>query len=98
MAVPDILQHQIDLFRASSRVAILDQKGFLEDSWVSILMGHGIFPEKNDPLIDFMDAGKLAEHFRKVRASIQQAVAAMPDHAAFVRHVVGDDEPGRQAA
>jgi tryptophan halogenase len=98
MAVPDILQHQIDLFRNSSRVAILDQQGFLEDSWASILLGHGIFPEKNDPFIEMMDPGKLAEHFRKIRASIQQAVAQMPDHAAFVQHVVGDDPPARQAA
>jgi tryptophan halogenase len=65
---------------------------------VSILMGHGIFPEKNDPLIDFMDPGKLAEHFRKIRDSIQQAVAAMPDHAAFVRHVISEDEPARRVA
>ncbi len=96
MAVPDILRHQIDLFRSSSRVAILDQQGFLEDSWVSILMGHGIFPEKNDPLIDYMDADRLADHFRKIRDSIRQAVAAMPDHAAFVRHVVSDDVPGQR--
>jgi tryptophan halogenase len=98
MAVPDILQHQIDLFRESSRVAILDQQGFLEDSWVSILMGHGIFPEKNDPFIDLMDPGYLLDHFHKVRDSIRRAVGAMPDHAAFVRHVVGDDPPGRRAA
>jgi len=99
MAVPDILRHQIELFRASSRVAILDQQGFLEDSWVSILMGHGIFPEKNDPFIDLMDANRLAEHFRKIRASIRHAVAGMPDHAGFVRHVVGNgDMQKRQVA
>jgi tryptophan halogenase len=98
MAVPDILQHQIDLFRESSRVAILDQQGFLEDSWVSILMGHGIFPEKNDPFIDLMDPGFLLDHFHKVRDSIRRAVGAMPDHAAFVQHVVSDDPPGRRAA
>jgi tryptophan halogenase len=61
-------------------------------------MGHGIFPEKNDPFIDLMDKASLAEHFRKIRHSIRQAVDAMPDHAAFVRHVVGEDAPGRRAA
>jgi tryptophan halogenase len=98
MPVPDILQHQIDLFRDSSRVAILDQQGFLEDSWVSILLGHGIFPEKNDPFIDLMDERYLVEHFRKIRDSIRRAVDAMPDHAAFVNHVVSDEPAGRRAA
>jgi tryptophan halogenase len=65
---------------------------------VSILLGHGIFPEKNDPFIDLMDAGFLVEHFRKIRDSIRRAVDTMPDHAAFVRHVVGDDAAGRRAA
>jgi hypothetical protein len=45
-----------------------------------------------------MDAGQLAEHFRKIRASIRQAVDAMPDHAAFVDDVVSDEPAGRRAA
>jgi tryptophan halogenase len=98
MPIPDMLQHQIDVFRASSRVPIIDPQGFLEDSWVSILMGHRIFPEKNDPFIDLMDAGHLAEHFRKIRASIRQAVDAMPDHAAFVNYLVHNEPLGRRVA
>jgi tryptophan halogenase len=96
MPVSENLRHQIDLFRDSNRVAILDNQGFLEDSWASILMGHGIFPEKNDPFIDLMDAGQLAEHFRKIRASIRQAVDTMPDHAAFVDNLVGNEPLGRR--
>ena len=36
------------------------------------------------PLIDRMDLKRLEEHFRKVHATIRQAVGAMPDHGEFV--------------
>jgi glycine/D-amino acid oxidase-like deaminating enzyme len=42
MAVPDSLQHQIELFRESGRVAAYDRDGFSEPSFVSMLLGLGI--------------------------------------------------------
>jgi tryptophan halogenase len=89
MPIPDTLRHQIDLFRASGRVALHDKEGFSVDSHVAIMMGLGVVPETSDPLIDRMDGARLAEHFRKVHASIRQVVDTMPDHAAFIERVVG---------
>jgi tryptophan halogenase len=55
-----------------------------------MMLGHGIRPERTDPLIDRMDLAALADHFRKVRTTIRQVVGNMPDHAAFVAQVAGE--------
>jgi tryptophan halogenase len=89
MAIPDTLQHQIDMFRATSHVAIYDLQGFQVDSHASILLGHGIRPERGDQIIERMDAARLADHFQKVHATIRQVVGKMPDHAAFLAQVTG---------
>jgi Tryptophan halogenase len=87
MPIPDSLQHQIDLFRSSGRVAIFDRGGFLESSFISILYGLGVEPRAWDPFIDRMDERTLRTHFARLRSAIAGTVAAMPDHADYIaRH------------
>ena len=89
MPIPDSLRHQIDLFRATGHLPVYDPDGFQADSYASILLGHGVRPARNDQLIERMDSGRLADHFRKVHATIRQVVGTMPDHAAFLAQVSG---------
>ncbi|MDM4765205.1 tryptophan halogenase family protein [Pelomonas sp. SE-A7] len=87
MPIPDTLAHQIELFRASGRVAILDPEGFAEPSWVSLLLGLGVLPRGHDPLADRVPLDQLRQHFERVRQAITQTVAGTPDHAAYLeRH------------
>ncbi len=88
MPIPDTLAHQIELFRATGRVAILDRDGFSEPSWVSLYFGLGLRPEAYDPLVDAIDGGALVQHFARVRQAIHQTVAGMPSHDDYIaRHV-----------
>ncbi|MFN3302310.1 MAG: tryptophan halogenase family protein [Roseateles sp.] len=88
MPIPDSLAHQIELFRATGRVAVLDRDSFAEPSWVSLLMGLGVRPESYDPFIDLIDEAALVQHFARLRQAIHQTAAAMPDHGDYVaRHV-----------
>jgi hypothetical protein len=50
MSIPDGLAPQIEPFRRTGRVAILEPEGFAEPSWVPILMGLGVMPERYDPM------------------------------------------------
>ena len=84
MPIPDTLQHQIELFRTSGRVAIYDPEGFAEPSWVSIMMGLGVMPQSYDPFVDRIDQGQLRLHFARVRAAIAQTVEGMPDHGEYI--------------
>jgi tryptophan halogenase len=84
MPVPDSLSHQIELFRETGRVAVLDPDGFAEPSFVAMLMGLGVVPKRYDPFVDHIDIRQLHGHFAGLRDAIAQAVARMPDHGAYI--------------
>ena len=77
MPIPDTLAHQIELFRTTGRVAILDPDGFAEPSWVSLFLGLGLMPESYDPFVDHIDAQALLQHFVRLRQAITQTVGGM---------------------
>jgi tryptophan halogenase len=83
MAIPDSLHHQIELFRATGRVAIIDRAGFAEPSYVAMMMGLGVTPKRYDPLADRVDIRAAHGHFAELRDMIAQTVARMPDHGAY---------------
>jgi tryptophan halogenase len=84
MKIPDSLAHQIELFRTTGRVTILDRDGFSEPSFVSMLMGLGVMPERYDPFADDVDMRQLHGHFAGLRDLIAQTVAKMPGHGAYL--------------
>jgi len=84
MAIPDTLRHQIELFRETGRVAIVDRGGFAEPSFVAMMMGLGAVPKRHDPLAGRVDLRTVHGHFAALRDMIAQAVARMPDHGAYV--------------
>jgi tryptophan halogenase len=84
MPIPDSLSHQIELFRETGRVAVLDPDGFAEPSFVAMLMGLGVVPKRYDPFVDHIDIRQLHGHFAGLRDAIAQAVARMPDHGAYI--------------
>ena len=84
MPIPDALRHQIELFRESGRVVIYDPNGFSEPSFISMLLGLGVVPNKYDPFVDAIDLGQLQTHFLRLRESVNATVAAMPDHTEYI--------------
>jgi tryptophan halogenase len=84
MSIPDGLAHQIELFRQTGRVAILEPEGFAEPSWVSLLLGLGVFPHRYDPYVDLVDIDLVRRHMTSVHAAIQRMVKSMPTHAEFL--------------
>jgi tryptophan halogenase len=84
MAIPDTLAHQIELFRATGRVTILDRDGFAEPSFIAMLLGLGVVPERYDPFADDVDLRQLHGHFAGLRDLIAKTVAQMQGHAAYL--------------
>jgi hypothetical protein len=85
MPIPDSLRHQIELFRETGRVTILDRDGFAEPSFVAMMTGLGVMPKRYDPLADRDDLRQVHGHFASLRDMIAAAVSKMPDHDTFVR-------------
>jgi tryptophan halogenase len=89
MSIPDDLAHQIDLFRQTGRVAILEPEGFAEPSWVSMLLGLGVFPQRYDPYVDLVDIDVVRRHLHGVHDAIRRTVNAMPTQAEFLARLSG---------
>ena len=95
MPIPDALHHQIELFRETGRVVILDRDGFSEPSMVSMLMGLGVVPKTYDPFVDALNLDQLNTHFARLRQAIAGTVNAMPTHTDYIaRHVKAEPVPG----
>jgi tryptophan halogenase len=95
MPIPDTLRHQIEMFRETGRVVILDPQGFAEPSFVAMLMGLGVVPKTYDPFVDMIDLQQLHTHFLRVRDTIKHMVNAVPDHTDYIaRHAAADLVPG----
>jgi tryptophan halogenase len=98
MQIPDALAHQIEMFRETGRVAILDPDGFAEPSFVAMLLGLGVVPKRYDAFADQVDLRQLHGHFAGLRDLIAQAVARTPDHGAYIDSQVKAPLPAGMAA
>jgi tryptophan 7-halogenase len=84
MAIPEPLQHKIDLFRSTARVVPSFDELFDTRAWIHVMIGQGIIPESYHPLADQLPEARLKEFLDGLERAHLQQVAKMPDHAEFV--------------
>ncbi len=84
MTVPDSLADKMELWRRTAQVSRYSHGLFLEPSWIAVYLGQGIVPDGWDPRADLPDAAALDRALAGLHGGIAQAVAAMPDHAAYL--------------
>ncbi|WP_294318150.1 tryptophan halogenase family protein [uncultured Sphingomonas sp.] len=85
LALPDSLQHKIDLWRTRGYIVPYQFGLFLPPSWVAVMVGQGLVPDAHDPRVAGIDAGALAKRAAALRAEVADAVRATPDHADYIR-------------
>ncbi len=83
-AVPDTLQHKMDLFRERGHLVKYRWEIFQNASWVALYMGLGLLPARYDPATEYFDTDYLKKAFAQMRQSLGEAAAAAPAHAAFL--------------
>ncbi len=84
MDIPDSLRQKIDLFRACGRLFRFEDELFSENSWIAVLLGQGVIPERWDPLVDTIDPGLVRHNLDRLRAVFARAADAMPGHGDFL--------------
>jgi tryptophan halogenase len=84
MRIPDTLAHKIAHFRNRGRIAQFDQDLFGEASWIAVMTGQNIWPERYDPLADALDPDEIRRRLAAIRDEIRRTVDAMPTHEAFL--------------
>lgn len=84
MTLPDSLAEKIELFRSRGAVQ-QDKEGlFAHPSWISVLLGQGVTPERYHPLADKAPVEQLIPGLGAQREAIRRAALAMPSHDAWL--------------
>jgi len=79
------LAHTLSLFKERGRLPIYEEETFSRDSWLAVLLGQGIIPERTDPLIDSLSSTQADQAMAKMREAIAAIVPGLPTHAAYLR-------------
>jgi len=84
MSIPPQLDSVMRLFRDSGRFYRDAEEMFAVTSWVQVMLGQGIAPQRYHPMVDLMPDAQLQEFVGGVRKVITSCVDAMPMHAQFI--------------
>lgn len=84
MAIPDTLAHRLELFRSRGKVARYDGQLFADASWVAVMLGQDVLPQRWDPLADIVPLAELQQKADALRNQLHAAVARMPSHRQFI--------------
>ncbi len=84
MDIPESLRGYIELFRNSGRFFRDADEMFAITSWVQVMIGQGILPQRYHPVVDQLPAKELDELVGNVRKVVATCVDAMPPHQAFI--------------
>ncbi|HEU4959004.1 MAG TPA: tryptophan halogenase family protein [Sphingomonas sp.] len=88
-AVPDSLAARIALFHEAGIAWQGADDLFRIDSWVQVMMGQGLAPERYHHLPQLSSPDQLRTALADLDGTIERTVAAMPSHADFVRQHCG---------
>ena len=87
MDVPRELTQKMRLFESSGRIFRDNDELFAIVSWLQVMQGQGIKPQRYHPLTHVLTEQENLEFMRVQKDLVDQAAAAMPMHADFIaRH------------
>jgi tryptophan 7-halogenase len=84
MAIPDTLATKIEMFRSTGRILERGYDLFHTASWIAVMLGQGIDPQRYDPLVDAVPAREAAAVLSGIRTVIARTAEAMPTHQQFI--------------
>ena len=89
MDIPDTLAAKVELFRTGATIHREHEELFTEPGWLQVMVGQGIVPECWNRVADTMPAADLSAMLGAIEQSVSRTVGAMPDHAPFLRGLIG---------
>ena len=84
---PQSLAHTLSLFRERGRLPIYEEETFSRDSWLAVLLGQGVIPERTDPLIDATSSTQADQAMARMRDAIAAIVPGLPTQATYLRNL-----------
>ena len=84
MSIPETLQYKVDHFRAYGRLVSTGIELFQNPSWLAVLIGQFVDPERYDPLVDQRSNVDAAQRLKSLHKVMQEAAAIMPTHQEYI--------------
>ncbi|MDC7677708.1 tryptophan halogenase family protein [Asticcacaulis machinosus] len=93
MAIPDTLTERIEMFRDTGHAWQVADEVFRIDSWLQVMTGQRLEPKSWHHLGRMMSTEQSGKALAALKAQIDQAVAAMPEHGDFLKAYCALPEP-----
>ena len=84
MDIPDSLKTRLDVFLSQGHANTALTELFKESSWFAVLLGQGLSPRDYNPVADAVSTDELKIRMSRIRTQIQDRVAKLPAHDAFI--------------
>jgi tryptophan halogenase len=100
MNVPRNVTHRVEIFRKNGYVWPDSVNLFRTDSWLQVLLGQGVFPERHHGATRIPGTASLEQTLNQIRANVAKNLAQMPEHQAFIDRYcrITESSPGGIAA
>lgn len=88
--IPEPLAYKMAQYGSRGKLVSYDQEPMPDAAWLAVYLGQGIWPRRCEALAEAADLGSVRQQLTRVRGAIEQAVSAMPAHAAYMhKHSLG---------
>ena len=85
LALPDGLREKLEMFRSSGRIFRENNELFTEASWLAVMSGQGVEPERYHPVAGLLDEAETRQRLQHIRGVIAQTVEQLPTQDQFLQ-------------
>jgi len=89
MCIPDTLASRLALFAEEAQAYQGADELFRVSSWLQVMLGQGLTPDRHHLMARLMPPGQLAEALNNLSGGIAARVATLPPHQQFVDMLAG---------
>jgi tryptophan halogenase len=87
MSLPDSLVEKLDLYRRTGRIVRYNSELFDVPSWLQVMWGQGLRPQAYHPMVNAAKPEDVKRFIDDSARNVRDQVAALSDHAAYIRHL-----------
>lgn len=97
MTLPASLQEKIAAWMTRGYVLKYELGVFLPPSWIAVMLGQNLVPERYDPRVDRYQESDLLNQLQRIRLENERAVEITPEQEIFLRKYGAESDTARAA-
>lgn len=85
LEAPDGLKEKLEMFASAGRIFRENNELFTEASWLAVMLGQGVSPQRYHPAANLLDEKETIERLAHIRQVIRATVEQLPTQALFLQ-------------